>query len=775
MVGRTATLYPKLYPEGSETTFSWETSDRKIATVSGGVVTGVGEGQARITVRTANGKSDYCYVNVYNPQPTGIKINSTNFPDEDFRNWLLKQDYGSDGVLTDAEIAKVTSINVYSRSIQSLKGIEYFTALTSLSCYDNQLTSLDVSKNTALQVLRCYSNNLTSLGVSKNTALERLDCEKNKLTSLDVSKNTALKNLYCYSNQLTSLDVSKNTELELFSCSDNQLASLDLSNNVALITLDCEKNKLTSLDVSKNTRLQIIYCNSNNLTSLDVSKSTALTKLWCYSNRLTSLDVSKNTVLTSLDCRYNHLNSLNVSKNTALTMLNIGDNQLTSLDVSKNTALTGLWCFKNPITMLDVSKNTALTNLSCFSNQLTSLDVSKNTALTKLWCYSNQLTSLDVSKNTVLTTLWCYQNKIKGKAMDTLVESLPTVSSGTIRVIYYENEKNVMTTTQVADAKTKGWTPYYTKDGTNWEEYDGSDPSESEITLKCVSYGNPTYEFIYESAWEDLQEMNPNAIGVVSSKDANWAKSQKNVLVEYINDSKTSYTCPYFELTDLTYGYNVATEVAKTGFYTPVSFKVTKGSYKRLAYAGYNTLCLPFSFKASELSSSAKVFTFDSYDADKTKVVFKSVSGTIAAGTPCIVKEKTNVVWNVNLAGKTIEAALPLEESHMRGTYVTTDHYQGKGYSPRRSDNKFAPLTQYLHPFRACFSVSDLNNVGARGSLSAVFLDEDGATVIDEINAAGGAANDSKTIYTLSGQRINEVKRSGIYIVNGEKQYIEVK
>ena len=110
----------------------------------------------------------------------------------------------------------------------------------------------------------------------------------------------------------------------------------------------------------------------------------------------------------------------------------------------------------------------------------------------------------------------------------------------------------------------------------------------------------------------------------------------------------------------------------------------------------------------------------------------------------------------------------------MRGTYVTTDAYKDKGYSPRSSDGIFAPLTQYLHPFRACFSVSDLNNAGARGSLSAVFLDEDGVTAIDSIGAAR-AAETPKSVYTLSGQRVKEIKRSGLYIIDGKKQYIEVK
>ncbi len=147
-----------------------------------------------------------------------VEINETNFLDENFRNYLLEQDYGSDRKLTDAEIARVTSISVPSMNIRSLKGIEYFTALTELWCFDNQLTSLDVSKNTALKGLYCNSNQLTSLDVSKNTALHILGCAYNLLSSLDVSKNTRLVWLWCSDNQLTSLDVSKNSALEYLKC-----------------------------------------------------------------------------------------------------------------------------------------------------------------------------------------------------------------------------------------------------------------------------------------------------------------------------------------------------------------------------------------------------------------------------------------------------------------------------------------------------------------------------------------------------------------------------
>lgn len=90
----------------------------------------------------------------------GIAIDETNFPDQNFREYLLAQSYGEDAVLTEEEIAAITSLNLYGRNIADLTGIEHFTALTWLDCSMNQLTKLDLSKNTALTEVRFYSNQI---------------------------------------------------------------------------------------------------------------------------------------------------------------------------------------------------------------------------------------------------------------------------------------------------------------------------------------------------------------------------------------------------------------------------------------------------------------------------------------------------------------------------------------------------------------------------------------------------------------------------------------
>ena len=290
-----------------------------------------------------------------------------------------------------------------------------------------------------------------------------LYCYKNQLTSLDVSSCIALTNLYCDENQLTGLDVSQNTALTKLGCGNNQLTSLNVSSCTALTELWCHHNQLTSLDVSSCIALTNLYCDENQLTGLDVSQNTALTKLGCGNNQLTSLNVSSCTALTKLWCLYNQLTSLDVSKNTALTELFCYDNQLTSLDVSQNTALTKLECEGNQLTNLDVSVCTALTELGCYNNQLTSLDVSGCTALTELGCYNNQLTSLNLSNCRGLETLKSYGNKFDNGAIHQLISSLPNrkgIGVGKFYVIDSDNN-NTCYQYDVDLAKKKFWLLYH--------------------------------------------------------------------------------------------------------------------------------------------------------------------------------------------------------------------------------------------------------------------------------------------------------------------------
>lgn len=208
------------------------------------------------------------------PDETGdVPIDPAHFPDDHFIAYVeLRCDKDGDGTLSQAELDGVTELYVAYANIKDLTGIELFPNLDKLDCKNNNLTRLDVSKNTKLTKLYCEFNQLTGLDLSKNTALTELNCQVNQLTSLDLSKNTALTKLDCALNPLTSLDVSNNTALTYLDCNYNQLTSLDLSQNTALTKLYCALNQLTSLDLSKNTALTILGC-SGNKRSLELSDS----------------------------------------------------------------------------------------------------------------------------------------------------------------------------------------------------------------------------------------------------------------------------------------------------------------------------------------------------------------------------------------------------------------------------------------------------------------------------------------------------------------------
>ena len=177
---------------------------------------------------------------------------------------------GKNNTILNSDAVAVDTLSIPFKSIANLSGIEAFTSLTFLSCWSNNLTSLDISSNTALIYLDCNSNQLTSLNVSSNVALTELDCATNKLTSLDVSANTVLTELTCSSNKLTSIDVSANTVLTELNCSRNELTSIDFSSNTVLTELSCSNNELTNLDVSANKKLTRLVCMNNQLTSLNL-------------------------------------------------------------------------------------------------------------------------------------------------------------------------------------------------------------------------------------------------------------------------------------------------------------------------------------------------------------------------------------------------------------------------------------------------------------------------------------------------------------------------
>ena len=273
-VGGTRQLAATITPSNAtDKSVTWSTNNSSVASVNAsGLVTANSAGTATITCKANDGSgvSASCSITIEDPT-SGIEINANNYPDANFRNWLLEQDFGKDGKLTKAEISNIYTIDVNNKNICNLKGIECFTNLGWLRCEDNQLKSLDISKNISLYYLNCTNNQITFLDVSQNKDLNTLYCGKNQITTLDLSQNKKLKDILCHNNKLTLLKV------------DMTEAEIEPSDPCRL---NFHHNKLESIDLSKCSNAKWIVANNNNLTSLDVLSNVNLSILRIQGNQI---------------------------------------------------------------------------------------------------------------------------------------------------------------------------------------------------------------------------------------------------------------------------------------------------------------------------------------------------------------------------------------------------------------------------------------------------------------------------------------------------------
>lgn len=387
----------------------------------------------------------------------------------------------SKGVIKDAknitaeEIAGVKSIDVSGTSsnrgtLTSLKGIEFFKALTSLNFDYNNLASLDLKSNTGLESLSCTDNNLTSLDLRPNAGLVRLDCSRNYLKEIKVDGLTKLESLrFSYNGDpLKNIDVSTCSALKEIVFRQCGIQNLDVTKNANLETINAYFNDLESIDISQNPKLTVldVECNPGKGDSYDgifyvfVSKDFDVNALpskfteygWKYQTRdvvlryrvksenlASKFDVAFAKKLTAkgilMDPELITAEEIAGVKSIDVSGTESAKGSLTSLKgIELFKDLTSLSCAYNNLTSLDLSSNTGLERLSCQNNKLTEIkldglsklkelyfgynyalkkiDISSCTALRSMTFPVCGLESIDVSKNTALEMINAYSNEL---------------------------------------------------------------------------------------------------------------------------------------------------------------------------------------------------------------------------------------------------------------------------------------------------------------------------------------------------------------------------
>ena len=435
---------------------------------------------------------------------TPVAINATRFPDENFRNFLLQQDYGRDGVLSEREINDVIAIEVPSLDIKSLEGLQVFKNLWGLDCNNNQLTSLDVLEDLKVYNLECDNNQLTTLPTSILERVNILSCQNNLLTSLNFSDNPNLARLDCEGNQLTMLNLTNLPNLSWLTCSNNQLSTLTMNSSTGLEMLYCDGNQLTALDLSRFSRLKYLKCGNNQLTTIDVQPCIQLVELNVSHNPLTTLDLSGLTALTRVDCSLCQIagdgmtamfNTLPHVTSGELRYLNDSSdeegNTITNGCISRarNARWKVMCCIWDAYwtELTEAPEYTAIDEENFpdenFRNWLLNQYYGTDGKLSNIECqyvYEMDVKGLGIADMKgielfpSLDWLNCSENCIRDEQMEELVFSLP--QSKDCRLLVYNPaapaEQNFCITTVVRIANLKGWNVYYW-DGNYWEHYQG--------------------------------------------------------------------------------------------------------------------------------------------------------------------------------------------------------------------------------------------------------------------------------------------------------------
>ena len=429
-----------------------------------------------------------------------VAINATNFPDANFRNWLLDSEningYGADGVLSDSEIANIKEMYPRKKDIQDMTGIAYFTALESLLINDNKVATLDLSKNTKLTWVGVTGNPMTSLTVKED--IEKFWAGRQDIAPLNISRFKKLKSInIAAATDLTSFDASNFPDMQELGLSGDQLKSIDVTKNPKLTVLQLDGTGISSLDLTKNPKLQ----------NLQLSRNA----------KLPTVDLSQNKALTSLRADENSLTTMDLSGLTALETVYFLKGTLQSLDLTGCASLRLLYAWENQMASLKVSGCTSLKELTVYNNQLTTLDASNLPVLESIGISYNQLASLNVAGCTALKDITLYVNKMDEFAMQNLVQNLPdrsATNAGWFAVIATTNpnEGNVITKPQVAAAKAKNWdVNSYNENDLTLDSYEGTEPTgietidNSELTIgNCYDLNGrrvaqPTQKGVYIS------------------------------------------------------------------------------------------------------------------------------------------------------------------------------------------------------------------------------------------------------------------------------------
>ncbi|MCE6991223.1 hypothetical protein [Dyadobacter sp. CY323] len=331
--------------------------------------------------------------------------------DPEFEKELFRQNIDNtlNGSIRDSEMKKIESLSLRGLGrIKTLKGIEHFENLKSLSIFDVKIDSLDLSKNAKLEYLYCRTigieggtPSLVYLNVKNCKALRYLDCSYNLLSELDVTGNPALTFLaFSVNHNIKEINLSANVALDTIECSLlPNLTKLDVSKNTRLSTINSQGSSIQSLDLSTLANLKALDVRFSSVSEVKFKNAAFLEELLITGSKVTFPDPAMFSKLKMLYFESGQF-STKLSPLPDLKTLNVSHVNAPAIDLSGNKNLETLTLFESAFTDINLTNNTNLRELALFNlSNLKSLDLSRATNLTSFGSIENKdLKTICVSK-----------------------------------------------------------------------------------------------------------------------------------------------------------------------------------------------------------------------------------------------------------------------------------------------------------------------------------------------------------------------------------------
>jgi len=155
------------------------------------------------------------------------KVNVLNFPDTKFRSIvtssILNKFYPTNQIYDIDDLSGIMSVDLDSKGITNLTGLNYLSNLRTLSAVSNSITSIDLSGIPMLRFVFCSHNLITNVVTSQG--LTSLDLNYNNIKNLTLTNY--VEQLRCDNNGMTNLVIQNSYYYTTYiSCCNNNFGNL---------------------------------------------------------------------------------------------------------------------------------------------------------------------------------------------------------------------------------------------------------------------------------------------------------------------------------------------------------------------------------------------------------------------------------------------------------------------------------------------------------------------------------------------------------------------